>query len=540
MARKGTNKGGLSGVIYIVILVFIPLIIVYNNYGTVLSKNHAILSANLSDTSVLLKSSIMKDGYGAAGGDTIISSSEIPIITHDILNRSYNGLHDTDNLNSNSMFVNLNNNTVSEKDSYYYGRLTPQSKYAYITLMHGVDSTLKYRGFLYNAIIMKYQLVNKYKSNADFIVMIGFTNLIYNNKIEFEYVINDLDTNIKEDIELLQDFHIQVIFLPNFIEKQRNEKIGFAEMALLKITPYSLIEYNRIQFLDGDIFPTDSMDCYFATTSSNKEHNNVYSYNTGSASPVNSGWYLLTPNIDMYKHMKTLAIKRLSQKWDVGLGWGIPLAGANNQLVGIDSLYYRSWNHKRVVKSWEFNGASLDQGLTAYYFLMFHKQLENDLVDVNVINDEYIPYDFALVDTNLIELNSVFINNHKVKLQKTKMKSSKYFTKCDYNLASSQSLFVHFTGRKKPWVQLQSMYKKYLNENKNSTDISFDLLRKYNIRSRGVSKQDIQMISNWLVILDEIDAYTKEHSKKNISIQSNSMKSFLKIGSPLGYFAANT
>lgn len=50
------------------------------------------------------------------------------------------------------------------------------SKFAYITLIHGIDNTFSYRGFLYNVLIMRKSLLTL-GSTADFIVMLGFTTL---------------------------------------------------------------------------------------------------------------------------------------------------------------------------------------------------------------------------------------------------------------------------------------------------------------------------------------------------------------------------
>ena len=57
------------------------------------------------------------------------------------------------------------------------------SQNAYITLIHGIDNTFKYRGFLYNALIMRKALLGL-GSTADFIVMLGFTTLgnIFSNR----------------------------------------------------------------------------------------------------------------------------------------------------------------------------------------------------------------------------------------------------------------------------------------------------------------------------------------------------------------------
>jgi hypothetical protein len=107
-----------------------------------------------------------------------------------------------------------------------------QSRFAYTTLLSGIDSSFKYRGFLYNLLIMKRALVQS-GSTADFIALIGFS---------------DPDISLFEaDIQLLQEAGIIIHILPRFLNE--SHKLGFAEMALLKITPYSFTQV-RVRVTD--------------------------------------------------------------------------------------------------------------------------------------------------------------------------------------------------------------------------------------------------------------------------------------------------
>ena len=125
-----------------------------------------------------------------------------------------------------------------------------KSKNAYVTLISGINKSLKYRGFLYNAIIMKKVLL-KEGSTADFIALIGFSRETDDPEATEIY---------KSDINLLKTHNIIVYVLPRLVD---SPKLTFAEMALLKITPYSFTQYNRLQYLDGDVLPTRNMDCFF-------------------------------------------------------------------------------------------------------------------------------------------------------------------------------------------------------------------------------------------------------------------------------------
>ena len=186
--------------------------------------------------------------------------------------------------------VNTNSNTIISnihgKSNIKFQSLQ-KSNNAYVTLIAGLDNTYKYRGFLCNAIIMKHAL-KQFGSTADFIALIGL-----NNEEE------DLIT-FRSDLELLESYGVIIYVLPRFVDlsvDRLKNKFVFAEMALLKITPWSFTHYKRIQFLDGDVMPTANMDCYFEL--------NQNSYTVGAASPLNSGWYMAVPNMNDYEWMRT-------------------------------------------------------------------------------------------------------------------------------------------------------------------------------------------------------------------------------------------
>ncbi len=78
-----------------------------------------------------------------------------------------------------------------------------QSKFAYITLLSGIDPSMKYRGFLYNALIMKNSL-QQFGSNADFMVLLGFRT-------------EDIDY-FASDLALLRKFGIIPVLLPRWTD----------------------------------------------------------------------------------------------------------------------------------------------------------------------------------------------------------------------------------------------------------------------------------------------------------------------------------
>ena len=170
------------------------------------------------------------------------------------------------------------------------------SKFAYVTLLSGIDSSFKYRGFLYNVLIMKKALVQS-GSVADLIALIGLSE-------------KDISP-FQSDLDLLRNAGVLIHILPRFLDEHHD--LGFAEMALLKITPWSFTQYEKIQFFDGDIMPLQNMDCFFQL-----EFN---SFTVGAVSPLNSGWYLAIPQKSAYDYMKERSIWRLGRDWDKETGW---------------------------------------------------------------------------------------------------------------------------------------------------------------------------------------------------------------------------
>lgn len=266
-----------------------------------------------------------------------------------------------------------------------------KSKFAYITLIHGIDNTFTYRGFLYNALIMKKSLASL-GSTADFIVMLGFTT----QGDESDYHL------FAKDISLLQQAGMRVIFLPRL--RPLHKKVKFTEMALLKITPWNLIMYDKIQYMDGDVLPITLMDCYF-----NLEQN---TFNTGNASPLNSGWFVAIPNAMIYNKMYEKAVDRLDYPWDKTRGWGTMM---------LRGITYRSG--KKAVKNWDFNGASLDQGL---------------LFDTYALHGESL-----LLDTTE--------GLEYMEGEAKKVGFDKIFESC--NGVPPIDSFIHYTGKNKPWLQ---------------------------------------------------------------------------------------
>jgi len=289
--------------------------------------------------------------------------------------------------------------------------LNPEQKsnFAYITLISGIDKSLKYRGFLLNTLIAKRALL-EYKSTADFIVLLGFSELD--------------QTPYQSDINLLHAHGIITHILPRLIDETLPLK--FAEMALLKITPWSLTQYDRIQFFDGDVMPLKNMDCFFQLTKN--------TFTVGAVSPLNSGWFLCIPDGSAYSIMAKKAIWRLTHDWGTINGWGKPIPKGLLKRDG------------KEVKKWDFNGADMDQGLLTFYYVMTHG-------DVILINNEKQLTEYAL----------------GILRKPGKKLTIKNVLKCCENKLPS-SFFAHFTGIRKPWMMDSKVF---LTNKKNSAFVKW-------------------------------------------------------------------
>ena len=285
-----------------------------------------------------------------------------------------------------------------------------KSDYAYVTLISGIDQSFRYRGFLYNALIMKKSLKQE-GSNADFIALVGFS---------------EQETSpFHMDLNLLTSHGIIVYILPRFLDKEH--KLGFAEMALLKIIPYSFTQYKRVQFFDGDVMPTKNMDCFFKL--------DINTFTIGAVSPLNSGWYVGIPDVKAYEYMKEKALWRLSRDWDMEGGWeNKPIPSRLTVRGGVQKP-----------KKWDFNGADMDQGLLCHYFII---KFGGGM----------------LIDTQLGKSRK-YNNGLEHELEAT-LTNKEALGCCGENNPNPLNYFAHFTGRSKPWMQegLSKLVKNKKNE----------------------------------------------------------------------------
>lgn len=320
-----------------------------------------------------------------------------------------------------------------------------QSKYAYITLLSGINPNFTHRGFLYNVLIMKKSL-EKLHSTADFIVMVGFLNDPSTGNLRREIY--------NADLNLLKRAGIIIYELPRYLSSHKYE-LNFAEMALLKVTPFLLTQYEKIQYFDGDIYPTRNMDCFFQLSE--------YTFTVGAVSPLNSGWILLLPNRKIYDYFYQKALWRLVRDWDPIQGWGHRFP---------PKVFYTRGNHKEITL-WDFNGADMDQGLFLYFFAYFYGQLY--LIDTEL--DQVYHYSKGFYADQLLtvqreiqqrgaissseDASSISSSHHleaSIKDKIPDISSIRSSLPVKEALAMCEGkaptqFFIHFTGHSKPWIE---------------------------------------------------------------------------------------
>jgi hypothetical protein len=104
-----------------------------------------------------------------------------------------------------------------------------RSKHAYVTMIHGIDNTYAYRGYLYNCLMMRHAL-RRMGSSADMIALLGFTT----DGDYYDY------PQFAADVALLSELGVRQYFLPRL--RPEKKKVSFAEMALLKVAPWRSVD----------------------------------------------------------------------------------------------------------------------------------------------------------------------------------------------------------------------------------------------------------------------------------------------------------
>jgi hypothetical protein len=180
------------------------------------------------------------------------------------------------------------------------------------------------------------------------------------------YIQMAYDSNEKvlpdEDIRLMQSLGIRVRYLPQSPDE------SFHHLTLQKLLILGLTEYSRVIFMDGDLLLRNNIDHYFELSMNGVLKKNLIQ--KGKSSPVNAGFFMLTPELGGYE-----AIQKIIQEteargrkmpyphWNDTLGWGHVISPDDPWIDGSG----------RVGTNWTFYAAHSEQGLI-YYWVKYVKK----------------------------------------------------------------------------------------------------------------------------------------------------------------------
>ena len=205
-------------------------------------------------------------------------------------------------------------------------------KWAYVTILSTSRERRRYIGYM-SGILVADRALKKLNTNADFWVFVVSTpgverlpekdeSLLVRNQVKFKYI------------------------TPPW--KMPTNSVG--GVMLTKIYCWTLEQYERVLYIDSDVFPTSNMDQYFAT-----ERSTGFA---GGRSPLNGGFLVLKPSQTVFDRMSDLIAKKgdIAEGdqppvgWNPEVGWGSPL-----------EKFFKTGGKFREAKGWHFNAAWSDQ-----------------------------------------------------------------------------------------------------------------------------------------------------------------------------------
>ncbi|OEU23366.1 hypothetical protein FRACYDRAFT_233539 [Fragilariopsis cylindrus CCMP1102] len=257
------------------------------------------------------------------------------------------------------------------------------------TRPQGSSNPTYHRGGLYSIISAVYQL-QKFDSDkdADFIVMIQMKPTSTNTKSSNQKL------STKETL-VLQRMNIQLQYIP-MLRIDEPDLDCFYGLMFEKFRILNWIQYEKVMYLDSDIYPTY-----------------VQKYNYSNRS---------------YPY------------WDINRGWGhtIQYPDVWKKVTGSDG---GGLNTK-----WDFYGSHTDQGLL-YHYVKYIKGNESSII-INDIVEQYDYYD-DYYDSNTNEEGG---NCNKI-IKKYEYDLEDVFRSKKSRKNSPYSDFIHFTANEKPWYR---------------------------------------------------------------------------------------
>jgi hypothetical protein len=309
-------------------------------------------------------------------------------------------------------------NAIASND--HLSTLPPSSPFAFVYVIGGCDPAQPaYRGYVYT-ILASTWIQQQCGSKADTIVY-------------FQMSHKTNDTALPEqDVRPMHKLGIRVRYLP------QNPEESFHHLILKKLMIVGLVEYSRVIFLDGDMMVRSNIDYYFDLSMKGILKENVIQ--RGGKSPVNAGFFMLTPEPGGYETIQQIIhdseerYRHLPHpRWNDTLGWGHVIAPEDAWVDGSG----------RNGTKWNFYGAYSDQGLLFHWI-------------------KYVKKSFSVITGGHIEHWGSAGSGHRAQLESTMSMLDLHrwinTTDCHEGMTHVKSdlpnVFIHFAGKpNKPWTK---------------------------------------------------------------------------------------
>ena len=235
-------------------------------------------------------------------------------------------------------------------------------KWAYVFLLGGCNSNdPEYRGFLYNTVVAT-KILQTHNTKADIVLLIQMSMLTN-------------ETSLPHDEEqLLNYYNIKIKYIPKFLSRYSET---FYALVMEKFRILSLVEYSRVLFLDGDIMPYCSLDYIFELSEppSQEDAHNIIQQPppllkenviiSWKDEPANAGLFMLKPNLNEYKQIQRIIIKKEKKALQIGhFPWWDPIEGWG-QIITPDDAWRSEYNVRGT--NWTWHASFADQGLLYYW-----------------------------------------------------------------------------------------------------------------------------------------------------------------------------
>jgi hypothetical protein len=352
-----------------------------------------------------------------------------------------------------SQSQNKNSNSNTNTDNH------KNNKFAYAFLVGSVRATHRpgsdYRGGLYSIVAIVHQL-RSLGSVADFIIMVQISSTACGNENDNRGEDEDHDDDDDDDCNTLtkleqaifSKLNIEIVYLPKMPDPVMETFYSLVVQGKLYIL--NLVDYERVMFLDFDIFPKCNLDYLMDLSLKGILKPNVVMGYINE--PCNAGLFVLEPERGVYANELQPIIDRKELKgmtlpfpyWDETEGWGHTIS-REDQWISPEGQTGTKWN-------WAYSFA--DQGLL-YYWTKYYKRSVSLITYGKVVNWGDATQSTSSCNTTstpIVTTQTGKVCQENVLHDVLERYSSSCQGRRRQNFTSPYDDIHHFTGRTKPWL----------------------------------------------------------------------------------------